>query len=424
MMISILIVTSPSPTNPSTYLIDNVIESLELYLPELICCPIFILLDGYNIINSNSINCEEQTLDAKTEETDLKWKIVNNEDTKTSSVGNIMDKNDEETCYNVDNAYITDNMFPQNRESNSIDSYHIKNHTKIGKISSSLAMDYEQYYLNLKSKYSNYHDVNTKRQYHIFRADSHKGFAMMVKFGLELSQQLYSNCLYALICQHDRIFSHHFHHFHTLINTMNHNNSIRYIGFPSITNFQHDLVLSTRYQLHVLNENKINLTINIENENNDNDSLCLQPLIFWFDSQHLCHIERYLEIFKPFRNFPNDLKEILGGNKYLKSMLLKNGDFIEDRFGQVQRNSFIFLKENNYNNEIIIKLFKWYGSYLCWQYDNKQSAKCDIIENSSYSKGSDRYEPIIFVQHLRGRQYNPQFGLDKIENERNNRNKS
>lgn len=38
----------------------------------------------------------------------------------------------------------------------------------------------------------------------------------------------------------------------------------------------------------------------------------LQPCIFWFDSQHLAHVQRYLEIYDPFVNMPDDMKYPLG----------------------------------------------------------------------------------------------------------------
>ena len=45
-------------------------------------------------------------------------------------------------------------------------------------------------------------------------------------------------------------------------------------------------------------------------------------------------------------------------------MLLKRGDFIEDKFGQVQRD--LLYEKGQVNEELLCKLFQWYGSYLCW----------------------------------------------------------
>lgn len=54
----------------------------------------------------------------------------------------------------------------------------------------------------------------------------------------------------------------------------------------------------------------------------------LQPCVFWWDSQHLAHCERYLDIYAPFTSMSDDLMALLG-RRFIKDMVLRPGDFIE-----------------------------------------------------------------------------------------------
>ena len=210
---------------------------------------------------------------------------------------------------------------------------------------------------------------------------------------------------------------------------------IRYIGFPTSCNRTYRRLLYSRYPgISILNNNFI--TINNDNNNNNNSSssssIGLQPLIFWFDSQHLCHVQRYLQIFKPYTNLPQELRDLFG-LKVIRSMVLKKGDFIEDRFGQLQRNLLMaygnkaYDRDNNnnetqddnddnddnnsidssndekdtsnvdastksnitnnlpYDEELLLRIFKWFGTYLIW-----------IPESDDHAT--------IIVQHMKGRQ--------------------
>ena len=114
----------------------------------------------------------------------------------------------------------------------------------------------------------------------------------------------------------------------------------------------------------------------------------LQPLIFWFDSQHLCHIQRYLAIYSPYVNLPEEMKSWLG-EAFVKDMILRKGDFIEDRFGQMQRRC---LTKAGQNDAFMLRAFRWFGSYLAWIPD-------------PYSEMDPMYPgSLVFVGHLRGRQ--------------------
>ena len=86
----------------------------------------------------------------------------------------------------------------------------------------------------------------------------------------------------------------------------------------------------------------------------------MKPLIFWYDSNHICKISRYLEIYRPFTFVPSEIKDIIGV-KAVKSMLMKNGHFIEDRFGQAQRSILTSLKGRDAQIDLC---FKWFGYYL------------------------------------------------------------
>ena len=90
--------------------------------------------------------------------------------------------------------------------------------------------------------------------------------------------------IYALIAQHDRCFLTIFNRINDLIISMDINEHIRYIGFPTINNIYHDITLETKYHLlRFLNQQR-NIKINL------NNNLYLQPSIFLFVSQHLIHL--------------------------------------------------------------------------------------------------------------------------------------
>lgn len=307
--LSFIVVTSPSPSNPSTTLIDAAIDSFSMVAGTELC-PIIIVLDGYKLSTENR--------------------------------------------------------------------------TKKGRITEKSAELYKLYYQSLCDKYAG-------SRYIISRCDNHEGFAHSVRHGLELCETSY-----AIIAQHDRIFDSQFFRINDLIQAMEEDASIRYIGFPTSTNINHDKIISTTYGLYCLNKPNIKLHLG--------NNLYLQPLIFWFDSQHLCHVKRYLQIYKPYKNLPLHLREKIG-MRSIRDMLLRPGDFIEDRFGQIQRkllSQLIDKKGRQLGNDIddygndVVELFKWYGSYLCWQ----NSSDCPYDVHCAQS----RNDTVVMVRHLRGRQ--------------------
>ena len=201
-----------------------------------------------------------------------------------------------------------------------LDGYIIRDtpRTKKGQITDEMKEQYDFYHKNLLSLYGQNNLIQ------IERSSEHLGFAMAVQYGLSFCQTVYG-----FIAQHDRVLLYTFHRLLELIDLIEKNEHIRYIGFPTVTNRTHDSVLNSRYQLPYLDSNKVKLNLG--------DNLYLQPLIFWFDSQHLCHIKRYLEIYTPYATLPENMINWLG-TKFIKKMVLRKGDFIEDRFGQSQRN--------------------------------------------------------------------------------------
>ena len=215
--------------------------------------------------------------------------------------------------------------------------------TKKGKVTDDLGRAYEEYYRRLTAEYDS-------PKVRILRCKSHYGFAMAVKYGLENCQTQY-----ALILQHDRVFCSRFDRIHDLIDVMENDETIRYIGFPTINNISHDEQIHSRYGLSCLNGDNVRISLG--------RGLSLQPLIFWFDSNHLCHTKRYLQIYTPWRSLQPELRERLGA-RFCKDMLLRKGDFIEDRFGQMQRKCLMDMK--GMDEGMIVETFRWFGSYLIW----------------------------------------------------------
>lgn len=253
---------------------------------------------------------------------------------------------------------------------------------KKGIIKEDLLPLYDQYHAALLDQFK-------PPRFTIIRSDQHLGFAHAVKLGLE-------SCMtkFALVAQHDRYFCESFLRLNELLEAMNEHAHIRYIGFPTSNSISHDRSIHARYHLNNLNRPEVKLDLG--------DHLYLQPLVFWFDSQHICHVQRYLEIYKPFRNFPQHLRDVVGMS-CLKEMVMKPGDFIEDKFGQVQRNLLARLRAEGHSDALINEVFKWFGSYLCW------------VNHGPYpfnvEAEPDKCSTLMMVSHLDGRK----FDLNKIE---------
>jgi hypothetical protein len=273
--ISIIVISSPSPSHPSLYLVESFLSSLE-FIPELNDprIPIHFVFDGYHV------------------------------------------------CF--------------------------ENRTKKGRVTETLAANYEEYKLALDQYMKS---SPRAANYRLHSLGSHHGFAHAVRIGLSLCETTY-----CLIAQHDRIFSYAYHGIEAILRKMEEHSHIRYVGFPSSTNSNHNMIVQSRYRLKALNMTDMIISVD--------EQAYLQPLIFWFDSQHLCNVQRYLQIYQPFLSIPVELRQLFGVD-LLKEMILRRGDFIEDRFGQCQLKSLSRLR-GGCDDDTIKKAFLWYGSYLLW----------------------------------------------------------
>jgi hypothetical protein len=216
--------------------------------------------------------------------------------------------------------------------------------------------------------------------WNVIRMYDHFGFAKCVEYGLQRTATPY-----ALKVQHDRVFIEDKVKdvpLMSIFDVLENNPSIRYVGFPTVKSSYEDETQQVKYRIaEILSDCKIDVPL----ENNSKAPFELLPLMFWYDSNHLCHVQRYLEIFEPFKYAPQQLRKRLS-NASLKKLLLKRGDFIEDKFGQAQRNLLVTLSKESADETRAI--FNWFGSYLIW----KRNSNIKIEADSR-----------IMVRHLRGR---------------------
>lgn len=324
-LVTVIVVTSPSPCHPATSLLESTIESLALIKP-LDSCHLVIVADGYRV-NSENIN-----------------------------------------------------------------------RTKKGRVGEDLRDRYEQYLIAVENKICNSNSNGTTTSHRrLLRCEDHHGFAHAVKIGLEAC-----TTKYALVAQHDRAFFQGLQSggLELLLRTMEEDETVRYIGFPSSSNYLWDRLMISQgvpRLADILNKPPGRIYLS--------DSMLLQPLTFWFDSQHLCHVERYLNIFRPFKTMPVHLQQLVGV-KTVKEMVLRKGDFIEDRFGQQQRRILHSLASSaspvsvcigvssgettKISDELILEMFRWFGSYLVYDYSGESSGG-----SSSSSNGSELTHPAL-----------------------------
>ena len=177
---------------------------------------------------------------------------------------------------------------------------------KLGVIAENHVPAYEEYVRRLRAEFKE-----------VVQLDSHHGFAMAVHEGLRMC-----STDYCLILQHDRSFCRPVVNLEQILQIMDGDESIRYVGFNTFKSARHDRVLEERYGL-------LGTMSQLSKEISSDYSLF--PLIFWYDSNHIAHVRRYLEIYQPFRYAPQIVKDHFDGLSGVKKMLLRPGDFIEDR---------------------------------------------------------------------------------------------
>jgi hypothetical protein len=347
--VSAIVITSPCLSNPDTTVIDTTLSSLQ-YLLGLENIPIYIILDGYTLHST-----------------------------------------------------------PQ---------------TKKGRITSQMEENYELYYQRLLQKYSfsSPSSISSSR-YHIRRLEQHYGYAHAVQYGLQLCQTTY-----AVIVQHDRQFLSCFPHMPQLLTAFISHPHIRYIGFPTVTSCNHCRTLQCRYNLVPLvhptihdrdefqstairiplpltpdptfreSDERIKQRKEQETLGEDAEELIhyeIQPTIFWYDSNHICHVQRYLEIYTPFLAMPPTLKSILQERDpgLIRRLILHKGDFIEDRFGQVQRNLLVSLKQDP---SVLLQTHRWFGSYLLYSHQTpEEQSEDESSEGEEKEVKTDGEEKVV-----------------------------
>ncbi len=263
-LISIAIITSPSPHHPDTSMIWQVIDSLK-YLRGLDACPVQVVCDGFSTRPAENIRG-----------TNL-WSM-----------------------------------------------------SKVGIIIPEAAASYDTYCSRLEAEFEEARKTDCARSLSVLRLPSHHGFAFAVQTAL-----MRASTPYVLVLQHDRAFSKQFDCMSALIQACEAEPTIRYVGFPTVTSAKHDDHQHSQYRVRdtLLPLCRVLRQPSGSDFVNDFDHQ-LVPLIFWYDSNHLAHVKRYLEIYRPFTYAPAELRSLIG-SRGLKDMLLRRGDFIEDRLGQV-----------------------------------------------------------------------------------------
>jgi len=189
-----------------------------------------------------------------------------------------------------------------------------KEQPKRGRVTQAMADNYELYHDALLRVY-------TLPRYRIVRCPEHVGFAHAVRTGL-----LQVSTTFALVAQHDRAFVDTFDELSLVLDAMARHEWIRYVGFPSVMNRQHANLLHCQYGLKMLAAPQSRIALGGAKDvpmsasagssggrrkgaEDVEAGLVLMPLIFWYDSQHICHVQRYLKIFEPPADMPRHLKD-------------------------------------------------------------------------------------------------------------------
>jgi hypothetical protein len=192
---------------------------------------------------------------------------------------------------------------------------------------------------------------------------------------------------------------------------------IRYVGFPTVMSAGHEAVIRRRYHLDALLRDDMLISL-------PDTGFSLMPLIFWYDSNHLGHVQRYLEIFKPFTHVSETIRTHFS-SKAIKQMLLRQGDFIEDRFGQAQRNMLVALggrdggecDDDSSCGDVLRSTFLWFGSYLISSGLMREAPGYDqVSDRTGWPSALEAPDPqSVYVSHLRGRTYLPDWTRARTE---------
>jgi hypothetical protein len=176
-------------------------------------------------------------------------------------------------------------------------------------------------------------------------------------------------CLSVLVVQHDYVFVSPV--FTTsIIQTMESNPAVKYIGIPSPATRQYCQQMKCKYQLS-LNPKPFSLGGKDSICDFDTSSVYLIPLLFWYDKNHFASTEHY-------RNF------VFGG----QFQCVKKGSFIEDTLGQEQ------LKDIKTNG---LEAHAKFGTYLLLP-------DVDLYrKNGLASENNLQCEEVVTIRHCHGR---------------------
>lgn len=144
--------------------------------------------------------------------------------------------------------------------------------------------------------------INTR----LIRMTSYRGFALCMKFGLELLQS--EGKLLSLIIQHDRGLNCYC-NLNDIVNTMMFDRTIHYVA------------LATKSMLGIRAKKPTPLV----QSKKTLSGRALEPTPFWYDSTHVADISFYLDIVFGWHVFPFSTMPA--------AFHLKTGDFPEDKFG-------------------------------------------------------------------------------------------
>ena len=217
--------------------------------------------------------------------------------------------------------------------------------------------------------------------------DGHRGFALCVEKGLRTVQE--RGLKYAMVLQHDRAFIRRFERsdLQLLLSHFERDDTCRYIGFASSTSKMLASRMQPKYKLGRLTEARSTAL---------RDGLMLRPSIFWYDSNHLVHVERALDcLFSPFTHAPPSLKPQAG------ALTLRRGDFIEDRFGTQQRAMLTGLHAAPMSE--LLEAFDFFGSYLLEEVVDDEQAAEDEAEAAEAERSHNGPSTLCDLRDSRGR---------------------
>ena len=233
---------------------------------------------------------------------------------------------------------------------------------------------------------------------------SHHGFALAVREGLRWAQD--AGCTHALVCQHDRRFVRQL-SASTLGALLDHfetRPSCRYVGFPSGTSKRLAARTANEYKLGALLEARSHA---LPPPPHGDSRLSLRPSIFWYDSNHLVHVDRALELlYTPdavasaeaprsagFDRAPPALRARLG-DRGAARFRLRRGDFIEERFGVEQRNLLAGMADDALDAQL--EAFDHFGSYLLEEVVEGDEGVTWVVDRG----GPPRGERHVMVDHI------------------------